>query len=206
MLFIDFEADNEKDATQLALESLGLSKDDVKIEVLQKEKKGIFGLGSKEKAKIRVFYKEKSEINNVIEDIKKMITMIESRCNIEIHSSSDNKYIVAVESLDSSHLIGRNGKTMQAIQNIVNGILQKYDDKYKVLIDIDNYRERKHQHIVHQAIHAAKRVQRFKKPILLNPMNPYERRLVHMELKSLRGITTVSEGEGRIKRIKIANT
>jgi len=203
MLYVDFEADSEKDAIQLALDSLGLTLDDVTIESLSKEKKGIFGIGKKEKAKIRVFYKEKHKINDIIQTIKDFILLLDHTAKFEIHSTEDNKYIVSVENLDSSHLIGRNGKTMQAIQNIVNGILSKNDDKLSVLIDVDNYRERHHNSVIQDAVQNAKKVLKFKKPLYLKPLNPYERRLVHIELKKFPGIVTESEGEGKFKKIKI---
>lgn len=204
MLYIDFEADTEKEAVQLALDSLGLTQDDITWESLQKEKKGIFGLGKKEKAKVRIFYKEKSEVNGLIENVKKVISLLDPAAQIDVTSGEDNRYVLAVESADSSHLIGKNGNNLHALQNIVNSMALKYDNKYRVLIDIDKYYARKEKSVLNQALDAAQEVLRSGQPVLLPPMNPFERRLVHVELKKMKGIVTHSEGDGRIKKIRIS--
>ncbi|MBL8994311.1 MAG: Jag N-terminal domain-containing protein [Spirochaetia bacterium] len=205
MLYIDFEADTEKEAVQLALDSLGLTQDDITWESLQKEKKGIFGLGKKEKAKVRIFYKEKSEVNGLIENVKKVISLLDPAAQIDVTSSEDNRYVLAVESADSSHLIGKNGNNLHALQNIVNSMALKYDNKYRVLIDIDKYYARKEKSVLNQALDAAREVLRSGQPVLLQPMNPFERRLVHVELTKMKGIVTHSEGDGRIKKIRISS-
>jgi spoIIIJ-associated protein len=204
MLYIDFEAATEAEAVQLALDSLGLTRDDITYEVLEKEKKGLFGLGKSQKAKVRIFYKEKSELNHLIEKVKTLLLLLEPGAKIEVNTSEDNKYVISVESEESSHLIGRGGKNLQAIQNVVNAMLQKNQNKYKILIDIDRYYARKEKSVLEQAVAAAVKVQKFKKPIFLQPMNPFERRLVHMELKKMNGILTESEGVGSIKKIRIS--
>ncbi len=204
MLYIDFEADTEKEAVQLALDSLGLTKDDITWESLHKEKKGIFGIGKKEKAKVRIFYKEKSTVNGLIENIKKVILLLDPAAQIDVTSSEDNRYVLSVESPDSPHLIGKNGNNLNALQNIVNSMTLKYGNEYRVLIDIDGYYARKEKSVINQAQDAAKEVLRTKESVLLQPMNPFERRLVHMELKKMRGIFTQSEGEGHLKKIRIS--
>jgi spoIIIJ-associated protein len=203
MLHIDFEAETEKDAVQLALESLGLTINDITYETIQKEKKGVFGIGKKDKAIVRIFYKEKNEINQLVDDIKKIITLIDPTCQIEVSGTPEEKLTLSVESSDSSHLIGRNGQNLHAIQTIVNSALLKHGNKYRILVDIDHYYSRKEQTLVEKAIEAANQVLETKKPAYLAPMNPFERRLVHMELKKIPGITTHSEGGGHLKKIRI---
>ena len=204
MLYIDFEAATETEAVQLALDSLGLTRDDITYEVLEKEKKGLFGLGKSQKAKVRIFYKEKSELNKLIEKAKGFLLLLDPAARIEVNTSEDNKYVLSVESDESSHLIGRGGKTLQAIQNVVNAMLQKNQNNYKILVDIDHYYERKEKNVIQLALAAARKVQKNRRPVLLQPMNPFERRLVHMELKKLGGIFTQSEGNGTIKQIRVS--
>lgn len=206
MLHIDFEADAEKEAVQLALDSLGLTLEDVTYEVLEKEKKGLFGLGKGQKAKVRIFYKEQSEINNLIETVKKLVLLLDPMARVEVKSGEDSKYVLSVESDDSSHLIGRGGKTLHSLQTVVNAILLRAKHQYKILVDIDKYYARKEKSVIQQAVSAAQKVQRTKESALLQPMNPFERRLVHMELKKMAGVITESEGQGTIKKIRISWT
>ena len=204
MMYLDYEANTEKEAIQLALESLGLTEEDVRIEILSKEKKGIFGIGKKEKAKIRVYYKEKSEISGAFETIKAFIKMLDPQSNTEIVSLDSNQYLLKIDGIDSSQLIGKNGRSLEAIQNIVTAILLKQGDKYRVSVDVDNYKAKRYGLIVKKALFMAKQVVKTKKPILLKPMNSYERRLVHLEVsKKVKGVLTQSEGDGRIKSVKI---
>ncbi len=204
MMYLDYEANTEKEAIQLALESLGLTEEDVRIEILSKEKKGIFGIGKKEKATIRVYYKEKSEISGAFETIKTFIKMLDSQSHTEIISLDSNQYLLKIDGTDSSQLIGKNGRSLEAIQNIVTAILLKQGDKYRVSVDVDNYKAKRYGLIVKKALFMAKKVVKTKKPILLKPMNSYERRLVHMEVsKKVKGVSTQSEGDGRIKSVKI---
>ena len=203
-MYLDFEANSEKEATQLALESLGLSISEVKIESISSGKKNFLGLGKKEKAKIRVYYKEKNEANEVVNTVKDLISKIDKDALLEVEESEENKYVVKVESAIPGRLIGKNGKILQAIQNIVNSISQKNGNKYKVLVDVSNYHHRIQKKVLFQARLQAKKVQRFKKPIVLDPLNPFLRRLVHMELQKFGGIQTRSEGEGKYKQITIS--
>ena len=194
----------KKEATQLALESLGLSKDEVKIESLTAGKKGFFGLGKKEKAKIRVYYKEKNEANEIINTIKILISKIDKNSMIEIESGSDNRYILKIESTQPGRFIGKNGKTLVAIQTIVNSILQKHENKYKIVVDVENYNYKIEKKVLSHARNMAKKVQRYKKPVELEPLNPFLRRLIHLELKRFRGIETKSHGDAKHKSITIS--
>ena len=203
MLYLDFEANSEKEATQLALESLGLNLEDVTIEPLNQGKKSFFGLGKKEKAKIRVYYKEKSEINDIIYSVKNLVYKLDKNCLIEVETAHDNRYLLKVESTEPGKLIGKDGRTIQALQNIINGILQKHENKYKIVIDVDNYNKRQERNLLFQAKQAAKKVLREKRPVTLDPLNPFQRRLIHVELQKMKGIATRSSGEGNYKKITI---
>ena len=203
MLYLDFEADTEKKAVQLALESLGLEREDVKIEFLNERKKSFFGLGRKEKAKIRVYYKEKNEINDIIHSVKEIIYKLDQNAIINVEAAPENRYIVNVETSESGQMIGRNGNTLEALQTIVNSILQKYSNRHKVVMDVDNYHKRSQQRIVGEAKQSARKVQYSKKSITLDPLNPFLRRLVHLELRKMRGIMTKSDGEGNNKKMII---
>lgn len=203
MLHIDFEAETEHEARQMALENLGLSEDDVQIEVLNKEKRGFWGIGKRELAKVRVYYKEDGNFNHIMDTIKGLIQVLEPNIETEVDTSDDGKYIVNVKASQGGHLIGKNGKALNSIQAIVNAYLKRYENKYKIMIDVDNYHQRQKQNILRLAGSTAKRVQGNRRSVLMKPMNPFERRLVHMELKKFDGIQSESQGDGRFKQIKV---
>ena len=204
MMYIDYEGNTEKEATQLALDALGLVQEDVQIEVLKKEKKGILGIGKKEKAKVRIYYKEKNELNNVVKDIKTFIQMIDETAHLEVGSIEANHYSIRIDHDEPAHLIGKNGRSLQAIQNIANSILAKNQSKYKVRIDVGNYNAKRYNSIISYALTKARDVLTSRKAFVLRPLNAYERRLVHAEIsRQVPGVTTESEGEGRVKSVKI---
>ena len=120
--------------------------------------------------------------------------------------TKQGKVYIDLISDDSQFLIGHHGKMLDALQVVVDGYCQKLtDDKqFRVLLDIEGYRERMESKILKDAVSAAKEVKRTGKSVLLEPLNPYQRRLVHKTLTQLGGVETISEGTGIEKRIRIS--
>jgi len=109
-----------------------------------------------------------------------------------------------IESPDSSLIIGKMGKTLDAIQTLATVILQnRSQNKVKLILDCESYRERRQQRLISFAEEVAEQVRRTRSSRLLEPMNPYERRLIHTALTRYSDIETVSEGEGLYKQIRI---
>ena len=104
---------------------------------------------------------------------------------------------------DSSIIIGRKGKNLDAIQLITNVYAGNLDPDIKVVIDSENYRMRHEEQIIRNAYRIAEQVKRSGKSRLLDPMNPFERRLVHTALNDFDGVETKSEGEGLYKQVRI---
>lgn len=127
------------------------------------------------------------------------------RIQFEISSRDDDKLTIMLLSDDSALLIGRHGQNIDALQVIVNAYyLCLKDSTYKrIVLDTENYRERREESIIKTAYYVAKRVRATKRSALLEPMNSYERRLVHRALDDFNGVRTESEGEGAIKTIRI---
>ena len=123
----------------------------------------------------------------------------------EIASREDEKLTITLICDDSALLIGRHGQNLDALQVIVNAFYLKMNDNtYKrVVLDAENYRNRKEDSIIKTAYYVAKRVKATKHSALLEPMNSYERRLVHRALDNFDGVRTESEGEGAIKTIRV---
>ena len=115
----------------------------------------------------------------------------------------DSKLGINIESPDSSILIGRKGKNLDAIQLIANVYAGNLDPDMKVVIDSENYRMRHEEQIIRNAYKTAEQVKRSGRSKLLDPMNPFERRLVHTALNEIDGVDTKSEGDGLYKQVRI---
>lgn len=227
-MYKDFEGKNEAEALQKAREELNLKNDDVYVEVLEETKKGLF---KKSYIKIRVYYGEEekedmakaaeSEVlpkegeslsaesdveRKTVEFITTLIEKMGYEATVTISSRRDSKISLNIESDNSSILIGRKGKNLDAIQLLANVYAANIDEDVKIVIDSENYRMRHEDQIVRNAVRSAEYVRRSGRSKLLEPMNPFERRLVHTALNDFKGVETKSEGEGVYKQVRIIPT
>ncbi len=227
-MYRDFEGKTEAEALQKAREELGLVNDDVYVEVLEETKKGLF---KRSYVKIRVYYgeEEKEDIEKAvsedsfsddgkpltaesdverktIEFVTTLINKMGYDATVTISARRDSKISLNIESENSSILIGRKGKNLDAIQLLANVYAATIDEDAKIVIDSENYRMRHEDQIVRSAVRSAEYVRRSGRSKLLEPMNPFERRLVHTALNDFKGVETKSEGEGVYKQVRIIPT
>ena len=224
----EFEGRTEQEAIDKAVEELGLDRDDFDVEILEKEKKGLFRKGN---VRIRVYFGEDdSDIEEepeeeepeaeeapenrdpepqndnerkIIEFVDTLIQKMGYKGKTSISFRRDTKIGLSIDSDDSSIIIGRKGKNLDAIQLITNVYAGNLDPDIKVVIDSENYRMRHEEQIIRNAYRIAEQVKRSGKSRLLDPMNPFERRLVHTALNDFEGVETKSEGEGLYKQVRI---
>lgn len=117
---------------------------------------------------------------------------------------SDGRISLVIEGDTSGLLIGRKGKTLDALQYIVNKITSKSADrKIKVIIDSENYRQRRVDSLTQMALKIGNKAKKFKKPFSTSPLNPHDRRIVHLALKNVDKLETKSRGEGLHKRVVV---
>ena len=117
---------------------------------------------------------------------------------------SNGKISLIIEGDTSGLLIGRKGKTLDALQYIVNKITNKNaDKKIKVIIDSENYRQRRIESLTQMALKIGNKAKKFKKPFSTSPLNPHDRRIVHLALKNVDKLETRSRGEGLHKRVVV---
>ncbi len=199
----EFEGKNKEEAIKNALESLGLDKDEVEIEVIENIKSGFLFRGGK--VKIRVHYGEEVEIGDkIIDFLMGLFKRMRIEADVELKNVEDSKYEMNINSPESGIVIGKQGKTLEAIQLITNIVASKYgNDGIKVILDIEDYRKRRERSIERIAKRIASQVRRTKGSRLLEPMNPFERRIVHTTLSKYEDIETISEGEGLYKQVRI---
>lgn len=202
MISREFCAKTEEEAIDQALETLKLTKDQVSIKT--ENKSGFFGLGKKE-VSIKVSFEEDLLFGNrSLMLVKNLLEKMDVDAKIYLIEEDDEKVVIEIESPESAIIIGKKGKNLEAIQTLINVIMNKnFRSWTKVIIDIGNYRMRRERNLKKIALDVARQVKVDRRSVLLEPMNPFERRIIHMALKEFDEIDTVSEGEGNIKRIKI---
>lgn len=221
-MYRDFEGKTEEEAKAKAIEELGLEGKDFNLEIIENTKKGLF---KKSYVKIRVYYGENEESdedslssytpsNNTLdadnENEKKVLQFIDTliekmgyKGKSSINFRRESKVGITIESEDSSILIGRKGKNLDAIQLLANVYAGNLDPDLKIVVDSENYRMRHEEQIIRSAYKSAEFVKRTGKSRLLEPMNPFERRLVHTALNDFDGVETKSEGDGLYKQVRI---
>ncbi len=208
MKVIEIEGRTVDEATKKALAELGITDaSKVDIEVTDKGKSGIFGLGISRPAKIRLYYNENSVEVKVTtkEVIENILNKMEIIAAIKDIKEGQSKVYVELESEKHSGLIiGRKGKTLEALQFMVNLMVNSItkSDK-KIILDIELYREKRERSLRKMSKDIAMKVIKTGKPWTLEPMNPFERRLIHLTLQNDNRVITKSEGQGIYRKIKI---
>lgn len=191
-----------QEAISLALEELGADESDVEIEVIEEGSKGIFGLIGTKLARVRVTLKETcgSVAINFVQDV-----LDKMKVDAEIKVEEDDELVsLKIRGRDIGIVIGRRGETLDSLQYLTSLVVNKNSDKYKrVVIDIENYRKKREETLVKLAEKLAARVVKFRRPITLEPMNPYERRIIHSTLQNNRYVETHSIGEEPNRKVVI---
>jgi spoIIIJ-associated protein len=223
----EFEGRSEQEAIAKAIEELHIEREDFDVEIIEPVRKGLF---KKSNVKIRIHFDEPSElteesfsmpnrdeepelegpINSELED--KLLTFVATildkmgyEGSVSISFRKERKLGLNIDSDNSSIIIGRKGKNLDAIQLLANVYAGQIDPDLKVIVDSENYRMRHEEQLIRMAFKTAEQVRRSGRSRLLEPMNPYERRLVHTALNDFGGVQTKSEGDGLYKQIRILN-
>ena len=201
-----------EEAIRKGLEDLKVARDQVDVEVIEEPVSGgILGVLESKPAKIRLTVIP--EIDNQKEDktIEKLKEMLNQFFDITgekdiNYSFEKNDYGIQLNlnSSELSHLIGYRGKTIEAMQLIINSMLQKEDEEYsKVFLEVNDYKKQRAEKLKSFAEKMADNVLKYRKPIKLEPMTSYERLIIHKELSKRNNIETESFGEEPNRRIVI---
>lgn len=228
----EYEGRTVEEATQIALEELGLEREDIHVETLEESQKGFLGLGGKE-ARIKVELigewevmstsdaKETGELSPEevemeqeerapVSNTGKPTRMVEEVLGImEVEAMVEGKeeeeaVIIDVWGDDVAILIGKGGATLDALQYLVNVCCRRNEEVSKrITVDIEGYHERRKARIEKQAHQMASKVLEQGRGVELPPMSPSERKCVHVSLRDFDGVRTESEGEGLDRRVVI---
>ena len=262
--FIDVTGKTEDEALSKALEQLGLERDDVSVEILERAKSGFLGLGSCP-AKVRVYYGEETEpaaqpapaqqeapapapekkprpekkaaapapaveetreekaqspapaaaeLGEEVHDEKSeairtfltgLLAQMESEAVVRVYLPEKGRYKVILEGKNLGTLIGRRGETLDAIQQLTSySVNRSGGGRVRVQLDAENYREKREQSLQHLARKVAAKVTRYRRSVTLEPMNAYERHVIHTALQDVPGVTTYSTGTEPNRRVIVA--
>lgn len=207
----EFEARTEKEAIDKAVADLNLDREEFDVEIVESSRKSLFRKGS---VKIRVHIDSEDESaagadpendfeRGIIQFIEELIEHMGFPGKVEIDFREERKIGISIISEHTSILIGRKGKNLDAIQLLANVFAGKQNSNLRIIIDAENYRSRHEESIIRMAKKVADQVRKSKRSKLLEPMNPFERRLVHTALNDMVDIETKSEGDGLYKQVRI---
>ena len=199
------EGKTKQDAEKKALEVLGVSADQVSFKTVTSGK-GFLGIVNKKPAVVRAYVKLDSvPVEVIVRGV--VLTVIKKMgldAEIEAIGELDGNIYISLHSDDSGILIGKQGRTLDALQFLVTLMIDsKYRQGKRIMIDVASYRERRQQRLSRLARAVADRVHKTRQSVLLESMNPYERRIVHLALEHDERVYTKSDGNGVYKRVRI---
>lgn len=150
----------------------------------------------------------KEEVEQVIKNaenfLDKLLKQMEIDCIIHSEIIDNNRISIGLEGKNMGIIIGKRGETLDAIQYLVNIIANKERKEYiKIMLDTENYRARREETLRKLAFKLSKKVQKSRKPIILEPMNPYDRRIIHSALQDSKFVKTHSEGREPFRKVVI---
>ena len=198
---VEFEAKTDIEALKTAAEMLKIQPEKIKLEIV-KEKRGLLGIGSS------ITYEATPNVVLVTEGksyLENILQTLEVECRMEARTlNNGNEIHYLVESDENALLIGRDGRTLRSLQFLLRNYLNTFVDGHLVVsLDIGNYYENHKRQLEILATKTAKEVARTKISVKLDPMNAYDRRIIHTKLSEWRDVITESQGEGEDRRLVI---
>jgi len=200
--FVQKEGKTIEAAIEEALSELNIDKEDAEIEVLDEGSKRLFGLIGGRNAVVRVSKKE--SYDEVVRGfLKPILNAMGLEEEIEVVMDGDT-LTVKLSADNIGILIGRRGETLDALQYLLGLVVNKNSDKFiRVTLDVGNYREKREETLVKLAKRLADKVSKTRKNMTLEPMNPYERRIIHATLQNYKSVETYSIGDEPNRKVVI---
>lgn len=202
MYFVEKTGKTVDEALKLALIELSATEDQVRVEILEASSKGLFGLFGGKEAKIYVELKEKSD-RMAIDFLEKILDNMGIAGTVVANIEGDTLNL-EVLGKDMAILIGRRGQTLDSLQYLVSLVVNKNRGDYlRVALDTESYRAKRKETLEKLAHRLAAKAKKMRKDIVLEPMNPYERRIIHSTLQGNPYVSTKSEGEEPNRKVVI---
>ena len=204
MEYKEFKGKTVEEALTAAAAELVATSAELDYEVIEKGSSGFLGIGSKP-AVIKARKKDTflDDINTYLHDLFKAMKL-EAKCDVDFNKEEGTMNI-EVSGPEMSVIIGKRGQTLDALQYLISLYVNKKSESYvRVKLDTENYRARRRDTLEHLARNIASKVKKTRRPVTLEPMNPYERRIIHSALQNDRYVETRSEGEEPYRKVVIA--
>lgn len=227
---LEFEGKTYEEAVKKASQELNVDERDLDVEVKEVDTKGILGLLGTKKIRITVRLRgsegdsgqeaavtaisDEAPLRDTVEefgiaflkDFGRHVGLDFQVMATDIGEKTD-RILFLVQCDDGDVLIGKDGEILEALQHLLRlAVAKKFKQNLKLLVDINGYRERRKKALTIMAKRLADKAKRSGKKLKTDPLNPYERRIIHTLFKHNKGITTKSEGEGHIKRVVLTPT
>lgn len=191
------------EAINIALNEMGVSRENVEIEVISEGNKGIFGIGSKD-AEVKVILKDFGAEEIAREFLQGVIEKIGIDANINVETE-DDRINIDISGENMGIIIGRRGETLSSLQYLTNLVVnRRVDDYIKVSIDTENYKQKREEALIKLAHKTAEKVIKYRRSFTLEPMNPYERKIIHSALQENDRISTYSTGSEPMRKVVVA--
>ena len=203
MDFIEISAKTVDEAITEAIIKLGTTHDKIEYEVIENGSAGFLGIGKKD-AVIKARKKNETQ-DNIREFLGKVFDAMNLTVEVLIEKEENSNVVnVELKGDDMGVLIGKRGQTLDSLQYLTNLAVNKNAEEYvKVKIDTEDYRKRRRETLENLAKNIAYKVKRTKRPVSLEPMNPFERRVIHSALQNDKFVTTHSEGEEPYRHVVV---
>ena len=203
---VEKTAKTMEEALASALEELGVSEDRVTVDILEEPSKGLFGFIGGKPARILVTVRPLDALTVGKQFLSDLFQAMHISVELEIDAPEEEGPVtINLRGEDLGILIGKHGQTLDALQYLTNLAANRdAEEKMKFVIDVEEYRRRRAETLTRLAQRLASKVKRMGEPVVLEPMTPHERKIIHMALQDDRRISTYSEGEEPNRKVVIA--
>jgi spoIIIJ-associated protein len=213
MDFLEFEGKTTEEAIAQACTHFQLPPESLDIEIISVGSPGLFGIGGR-KAKVRVVLsrdEDKGEgeadvdlLPQAQELLERILELMGEKAKVLGRFDEEDRLSLGIDAEDPGLLIGKQGQTLEALQYLLTKMIaKKARRKVRVFIDIESYRARHQEALTQLAIKSGEKAKKSGKPVTLNPMNPHDRRIVHLALQGDKEVKTMSRGEGLYKKVVV---
>ena len=202
MEYIEFKGKNVDEAISAAVSNFGVDRDDLEIEIVEREKAGLLGIIGSKQAVIKA--RKKPTIADTTKDfLEELLKKMDIEATVTVSFDEAERVMdIDVTGEDMGILIGKRGQTLDSLQYLISSVVNKNKTEYiRVKLDTENYRARRKDTLENLAKNIAYKVKRYRKSISLEPMNPYERRIIHSALQDDKYVSTRSEGEEPMRHV-----
>ena len=203
MSHIEIEAKTTQEAIEKACQYFNLREHELDIEILENRSTGIFGIMGNKKAKIKATPKKDASVEFARETLTNILSLISPDTEVTVEKKEDDIYL-NIKGNNPGILIGPKGKTLEAIEYIMNKAVNKVSEKKaRVVVDSENYRKRKDENLKRLALKMGEKAKKTNKTVITDPISPHDRRIIHLALKEDHQVQTKSRGEGVFKKVFI---